>query len=204
MAHREPNAVFAQYPAADEAVEPAVRFRTTWILSSVASVRGHGHFERYVGHLSSRDREAILSATAGDWLPLETARAHYLACDALDLSTREQIDMSRGAFDRAEHWVEPMLKLIRATGATPWACYAQLGRIWQRVVQGGAVAVYRSTPQEARIEYSACELFNVPYFRLGIRTVIHCLAAPFCEHHIVDDLPRVRDAHAAFRSRWTE
>ena len=61
-------------------IPPTTRFRSTWIVSSLEGLRERGCFDRYERQLIDY-RDAILSAVAGVWLPVDVVRAHYEACE---------------------------------------------------------------------------------------------------------------------------
>src|SRR4051812_48379355 len=84
--HSRNEEILVAFPEGSrEAVRPTERFRSTWLASSLRSLRERGLIDAYVQHLPREHHEAILSSVAGTWLPIATGMAHYRACDALSL-----------------------------------------------------------------------------------------------------------------------
>jgi len=183
-------------------IERATAFRSTWIVSSVNALREQGHFERYVSLLPDH-REEILSTVAGIWLPIAVARAHYEACEALSLAGDQQVAMGRAVGARARgSWLDPPIRAARAVGTTPWTILPQLDRLWRRAVNGGAAAVFRIGPKEARAELVGCELLDIPYFRQGIRGILLSLGELFCRKSYAHEGKAARAGEAVFRLQW--
>jgi hypothetical protein len=160
-------------------IPPASAYRSTWVVSSLNSLRYHGHFERYLGALREH-RDEILSCVAGTWLPIPVAHAHYRACDALGLSDAQIAELVRGPGAQVRRaWYARLIAAAEQAKENPWAMLAQLDRNWRRGVTGSAVAVFRLGPKEARVEYVACELFRFPYYCQATRAVLLSLVERF-------------------------
>lgn len=170
-------------------------------MSSLEALRASGHWDRYVASLFEH-REEILSAVAGAWLPMEVACAHYRACDALGLSTDEIIAMVGGRGDIRRAWYAPYIALAKRADS-PWEVWHLLDRMWNRSVNGGGVSIVRLRDEQARIEFSGCELFDVAYFREAVRTVLEALLAHVCEHPVMRVLPQTEPAAGRFSATWT-
>jgi hypothetical protein len=196
----EPGELIFRDPPLGQRVEPVTCMRSTWVVASVSSLRQRGHYEPYLAHLGDQ-RDRILSLVAGVWLPIEVARAHYKACEALRLSIEEQVDIGRGALLQAQHWVSPIVKLMSGAGATPWSFINYTGRIWRRAFDGGVIAAYRLGPKEGQLEYAGCELLDIDYFRNGLRGVIDAFGSMFSTRHYTHDR-RHRHGNAVFRLQW--
>jgi hypothetical protein len=185
-------------------IASATRFRSTWIVSSLAALRESGHFDRYLIKLGFDHRDAILETVAGAWLPMTTARAHYDACDLLGLSLEEQLEMGRAVGKRTQaSLLSTVVKAARGIGITPWGILPQVPRLWMRGIDGGGgAAVHRLGPKEARAEFVGCELLDVQYFRNAIRGVLLGSSTLFCERGYVHELPQRRAGDVAFRLQW--
>src|SRR5437870_4214684 len=94
--------VFLPFPADRSAVRPATHFRSTWLASSMRTLREHGLLERYLAVLPRELHAEVLQPIVGVWLPITLAIAHYTACDALDLTPSELIAVGNEAARRAE------------------------------------------------------------------------------------------------------
>lgn len=185
-----------------QSVARVTEVRSTSVVASIELLREEGQFERYASALLDH-RDEILSCIAGEWLPVAVARAHYEACDALGLSASEQFAMGRAAAQHARTgWVAQALRIVRAVGVTPWSLVGFLDRMWARGMKGGAVAVYRLGPKEARLEFIGCELFQIPYYRNAYRGVIDALGAAFSERHYTQELPRCSADEGIFKTQW--
>jgi len=178
----------------------ATVFRSTWVVSSLDALRANGHWDAYLASLCEH-REQILSAVAGAWLPMDVARAHYQACDALRLSSEQVAAMlSRGDIRRA--WYAPYIALAKRA-RSPWEILFLLDRMWHRSVDGGGVSIVRLGDERAGIDYSGCELFDIAYFREGVRTVLAALLAHVSERPEVQILPQTQSGEGRFLAQWT-
>jgi hypothetical protein len=166
----------------------ARHWRSTWIISSIRTLKERGHYERYERFLDPVHRDAVLHAVAGVWLPIDAARAHYEACGALDLSRSEQIGMGLAVGERAHGTVlRTAVRMATGAGVTPWTIFPQMNRLWERGADGGAAQVRRLGPKEALIETVGCALFDVPYFRRAFGGVVLGVVRLFCGQAYVRD-----------------
>ena len=107
---------------------------------------------------------------AGVWLPIETARVHYLGCDRLGLTLDQQLEMGRAVGGHAQGTVlGTLVKAAKGVGVTPWTIMPHFDRLWRRAVDGGESTVVRLGPKEVRAAFLGCELLDIPYFRNGLR-----------------------------------
>jgi hypothetical protein len=190
-------------PVARERVVPATQFRSTWIVASQRGLRACGHFDRYASQVDPSQRSALLHCVAGVWLPMSLARAHYDACDALNLSAEEQLKMGDLVGDHgAATLIATVAKVAKGAGATPWAVFPQLDRIWRRGANGGAVSVTRCGPKEAIGEVVGCELFDVPYFRVAFRGVVLGMTRPFCTNLYLREVATRSPGALGLRFQW--
>ena len=191
-------------PAAREALEPAAHWRSTWVVSSLQTLKERGHFERYRALLPASHHADILMAVAGVWLPMSIARVHYETCGALGLSLAEQLEMGRLAGARAQGTVlRTAVALASAGGVTPWAAFSHMQRLWERGADGGGAAVYKIGPSEALLETVGCELFDVPYFRAAFGSTAQGVVNMFCSKSYVHDLtPAAARGECLLRFQW--
>ncbi len=154
-------------------IERVTAVRSTLIQSSLTTLREHGYFERYAGELQSRHRETILQSLAPEWLPLDVAISHYAACDALRLSHDQLLAVGESVGSRIQGtFIATLVKRARTIGLTPWVPFGQFDRLWGRLMQGGAVALYKRGPKDATIEVRNLPLARFAYFRAGFCGVI--------------------------------
>ncbi|WP_394845778.1 hypothetical protein LZC95_53210 [Pendulispora brunnea] len=184
-------------------VPPTTKFRSTWIVASQNALRDCGFFDRYTKLLSQVHREILLTTVVGTWLPMSLAMAHYTACDALGLS---QDDIKTIGTILTRHlnnaFVSVAGRFAREVGATPWLPLSYARRVWDRMCTGGAVAVYKEGPKEARVEVVGCTLAHIPYFREGLRDLGAGLGSLFCQAMYVKLVPSLGPTTIVFRASW--
>jgi hypothetical protein len=192
-------------PFPDDPLElaPARNYRSTWVLSSLSALKEFGHYERYLTLLPPQHHQTVLFAVAGLWLPMPVARAHYDACEALGLTHEQQVEMGMSVGKRAQGTIlSTAVAMAKVSGVTPWTVLPQYDRLYRRGVDGGACAVFKLGPKEARIEFVGCELFDVAYFRTAFCGVLLNIASLFCTKAYVHDETRRPRANAAFKFQW--
>ena len=171
----------------------ATRFRSTWLASSLRSLRDHGFMDRYLANLPAQYHEPILTAVAGTWLPIEMGVAHYAACDALQLPNAEVIAIGREATTHVHGTVlSTFVRLARGAGVTPWTVLGRLHELWGRIWVGGGVAVAKLGPKEARIEIAAWPCATSIYCRTAMRGVIPAVADLFCQRSYANEIASLR------------
>ena len=154
-------------------VPPLQTVRSTLIQSSITALRNHGYHERYLGNLAPQHKERIIGSLAPEWLPLEVALAHYDACDALGLSDSEVCRLGEEVGERVQGtFLGTLLRGARTIGLSPWTPLGQAPRLWERIFQGGAIAIYKRGPKDAQIELREMTLARHAYFRSAIRGVL--------------------------------
>ncbi len=162
---------------------PQVRsFRSTWLVSSIAALRERGLIERYLGFLPEKHHQSVLASVAGIWLPIEVALAHYDACESLHLPPEEVIAIGRQVTELVHKTSYSLaIRLVKEAGVTPWACLSIQKRLWQRVWEGGDVAVFKLGPKEARVEVAGWPCSRVPYCRRALRGLLVGQTELFCK-----------------------
>ena len=162
-------------------ITDAKHFRSTWLASSQASLRERGLGARYESLLDPKYKDQILGAVPGMWLPMDVARAHYLACDSLELSQDTLLEMGRAATQRAHGTtLSVVVRLAQGGGVTPWTALSHGGRLWERTCDGGAIGIARLGPKEARIDMLGFPLAGIRYNRVTLRGIVASVAQLFC------------------------
>jgi len=69
-----------------------------------------------------------------------------------------------------------VVRMAKAAGVTPGTVLPQYGRLFERGMQGGGIAVFKLGPKEVRIELVQCELFDIP--RANVRAVNSDVSLP--------------------------
>ncbi len=154
-------------------IAPLTAVRSTVLLGSIAVIRESPHWSAYEQGLDPQHRETLLTSVAAAWLPVPVALAHYRACDALPLSSDEQVANGRRAFDHSRGVLfGTAVKMAKQAGATPWTLLAYFDRFWARGYQGGGVQVARVGPKEAHLDIMQAPLLEVRYLRNVMRGVL--------------------------------
>jgi hypothetical protein len=190
-------------PSPRTSISRATAYRSTWVVSSLESLRCAGHIDRYLAGVDKQHRDRILSCVAGEWLPMAVVSAHYRACDALGLSNLEMNSMSRGPGSHVRSaWFSNYIAAADKAKDSPWTIVSQLDRTWYRGANGGACGIFRLGPKHARIEYVGCELFDIAYFRQSVRAVLLILVERFGTAPAVRILPQRETDECTYQLQW--
>lgn len=187
------ESVLVPFPGGNRARVPmATQFRSTWLSSSLRSLRERELLDTYLGHLPPRYHESVLAPVAGLWLPIEVAVAHYKACDALALSSVDVLAIGREATNRVHGTIlSTFVRLARNAGITPWMALPRMQELWARIWMGGGVSVIKLGPKEARIEIAGWPCAASPYCRIALRGVLPGIVDLFCMKSYARDLPKL-------------
>ena len=180
------------------------RFRSTWLSSSLRSLRDRNLFNLYLEHLPRQHQEVILTSVVGVWLPVNVAVAHYAACDALGLNSFEVIQIGREA-TKAVHGtvLATFVRLAKGAGVTPWTVLLRLQELWGRIWLGGGVQVVKLGPKEVRIEIAGWPCAASIYCRTGLRGVIPAVIDLFCQKSYANEIASLTTGTSlAFRLSW--
>jgi hypothetical protein len=163
-----------------------------------------GLLERHRELLPPSLRDRIGAVTATDWIELDDALAIYAACDALALTTDEQIDVGR-TVSRANNGIviRTMASLAGRMGVSPWVAMRSIDRVWLRNNRGGGVAVYKVGERIARLEFWQVPLAQSPFFVTSMRGAIAIGFEDFCDRMVVSDIPDLLTSDSfALRLAW--
>src|SRR5262249_1837770 len=94
--------VIVPFPAPASQVVPVSSCRGTLIASSLRALESTGRLSRYFERLAPSQTGAIQSLIAGQWITIDTAVAHYEACDRLELNPDEQMHLGGLVADRIQ------------------------------------------------------------------------------------------------------
>lgn len=182
MAPRQSADIVTPFRASRQELGHATEVRTTLLVSSLQSLRKRGHLDRYLGHLPREHHATVQSMIAGQWVPIGLGRAHYLACDALDLPSPDINGIGREVGDRIEGtFLATIVRMAGNVGATPWTALTQTERLYARVFRGGGgTCVTRLAPKDAHIQVVGFGFADVPYFAKAMTGVFEIGAELFC------------------------
>jgi hypothetical protein len=172
--------VIVPFPVPRGELRPAASVRSTLIVSSLRSIRDHGRERDYLANLAHPWRD-LPSTSAGVWLPLDAAFAHYRACQALGFSAQEQVAIGREVGDRLHGtFLGTMVRAARGAGADPWIALTYSRRFHERVFDGGGLCVTKIGPKDARVEVAGNPLWSIPYLRNATRGLWQVGIELFC------------------------
>jgi hypothetical protein len=190
------------FPVSRDLVIPPRNIRSTLLVASLHSLRERGRFEEYVRRLEQDWRNVPDLAIPGVWLPVEAGMAHYRACDALGFTVAEQLEMGRAVGDVVHGtFLGTMIRGAKNVGMTPWVALGQARRLYDRLFDGGAVAVTRVGPKDARMEIVRNALVEIPYFRNAMRGLWQVAVEFFCTKAYVTETGRGEGSYSA-RIAW--
>jgi len=185
-------------------VNPVRNVRSTLLMGTMATFKSAGHFEAYCSAIPPAHRDVLLRAVAGIWIPVDTAMAHYVACDSLNLSADEEAKLGGATFERVRGTLlGTMLQMANGVGVTPWTVLGQLQRFWYRAYDGAALQVVRLGPKEARLDLVQCPFADTHYHRNALRGLFRAVLRLFCQQAYVQE----RKGHRApgtysVRAQW--
>jgi hypothetical protein len=179
------------------------KWRSTWILSSIQTLKELGHYPRYEAMLPVDHRDAILLAAGAQWLPIQIAYAHYATIDALGLARDDAMKMGTRSGERAQGTtLRTAVHLAKGSGVTPWTVLPWTQKFWERGAYGGGTAVYKAGPKEAIVESAGCELFALPYFRVAYAGVFQGVLQLFCTRVYTHLVEPMSDTQLTMRFQW--
>jgi hypothetical protein len=187
-----------------ELVRPTTEFKSTWLTASLDTLRARGHFPRYLENLSPEHHDTVLNSIAGVWVPFEVCLAHYRACDALGLTTAEQILIGRGVLERLQKTIFSLaFRVAREAGVTPWTMLKVFPAEFERQWRGGACGIFQVGPKDARMEIIGFPVAAVPYARIALRGLAMGLCELVCTKSYVNDVRDLcNDTTIAYRIAW--
>jgi hypothetical protein len=185
-------------------VSPVTQARSTFVTSSRGLLREQGLFARYVDHLARADRHTLESLVPGLWVPIDLLHRHYLACDAVGMTSEEKLRMGKGIFRRVHEPVFAVgLRLAGAMGANPWTLAKQSLRMWPRAFVGGGIFIAELGPKEGRFEVLGLPFSELSYVKLGWRGILTGAVELFSQRVYVSELTRLcTPTRMAYRVSW--
>lgn len=178
--------------------------RSTLLQSGIATLRGAGLYEAYVAAVAREVRQEIEQAVAGMWIPIETALAHYLACDRLGLSAESGATLGRSTFDKSKGLLlGTAVALARGAGVSPLTLAPHLQRFWLRGFDGGGLQAAQVGPKEMRVDIVASPILRSSYFRAALRglaTALFELVSKKVYVHV--DAGQAPDTAIVLRVQW--
>jgi hypothetical protein len=177
--------------------------RGTWLASSLRALRDRELIERYRAELPAQYHDAVF-ASAGQWLPVEVAVAHYAAIDRLELPAATAVAMGSEIQGYATSlMIRVAVRMSREAGITPWTAIGQFRKIWDRMWRGGDLQIVKVGPKEAEMDIVGWSIASSPYVHHSMRGVLEGAAAPFCTKAYAREIrERSGGTSVAFRVAW--
>jgi hypothetical protein len=155
-------------PPADQ-ITPVTHVRGTLLAASREQLRTAGRFAAYDALLSPPARAALDATLVGTWFGIDVAQEHYGAVDRLGISDREVKEMTDDVSRRLSGpFMQTMSSTLRTTGLSPWDVVPFYDKVWRRLFVGGALAVAKVGPKDARIIIAGQPLIQSRFHRLGL------------------------------------
>jgi hypothetical protein len=182
----------------------ATHVRSTVLDSSIRVIRQRDRFDAYAAALPAKYHEVLFHLVAGVWVPMDIGLAHYEAANALGFTPHEQYENGRLVVDRIGRTAFGLVgALARSSGATMWTALSNAQRMWDRVMLGGILGVYKLGPKEARLEGYGAPIARIPYVRQGWRGMIAGLGELFSQKVYVTEISRLCGGSSfGFRIAW--
>jgi hypothetical protein len=179
-------------------------FRGTIVLSGRRVLRTRGLTADYERLLSAPARAALDAVTAGDLVPMALAEAHEDALDRLGLARDDQRSFGAEMSEIVNGVVySTLIRLVGATGASPFVVFKQANKTWSRLYDGGAVAAYQLAPSIARVEVWGDSLARHEMHREAFGGALLHAVASFCKTPALSELPTKRSENSfAFQVKW--
>ena len=163
--------VWADEPLAEtRTAAPRLRhIRSTLLCSGLVELRARGFFDAYIKVLDPAVAPVLLEAVAGTWLPLRICMAHFTACEAV-VPSAVAFEIGGASGRRVQQSaLSTLVRLATGAGASPWTVFANYGRLWSRIFDGGTVTIVKLGPKEATIDFSDVPIAQFSYFRNALR-----------------------------------
>jgi hypothetical protein len=183
--------VIVRLPAPRERIALAREVRSTLICAALRALDSRGLTAAYYDALDPRVAPSILSLTAGLWVPVELAVAHYAACDRLGLDPAVIEEIGSDVGKRIQKSVISVLvRLSREAGATPWSVFAHVPRLNELTWRGGAIEVTKHGPKDARLEWVGQPCAAIGYYRTSFCGFVRGVLELFCRRcyvHVISN-----------------
>lgn len=140
--------------------------RRVLIQSSLATLAERGHFERYRALIEPSVLAELVDAIGPGWVPLTSAFAHYLACDALQLDAGEIDRLGSCVGTRVQQALLVLSKsMLDRPELAPWPAMESFARMRRRMLQGSSSEYVKLSHSELQIEILGNPLLGIPYYR---------------------------------------
>ncbi len=158
------------------------------MVASIENVRRSGRFEEYLRGVPTVHHAELFHSTAGLWISIDAALAHYMGVDRLDILPDEHIAMGRRSAERVgATFLGRAIRLSTEAGLTPWSFLPHLNRFWRRGYDGGGIAIAKLGPKEALIDLVGMVLCQSTFFRGVLLGYVATFTEVFCKKAYAQD-----------------
>lgn len=173
-------------------------------MSSYASIRDAGYDAPYRVAFPKEHHPVLFEATAGMWIPIEVAVAHYEACATLGLSHDAQLALGRVAGEKVRGTIlGTAVRMAREAGVTPWVVMPHFQRFWNRAFDGGGLYIEKRGPKEAHLEVHRAAQADCVYWRAALCGLGIGMIELFARKAYMQETTRKRTrGFATFRIQW--
>jgi hypothetical protein len=173
---------------------PRIRsVRGVMLLSYTERLKAFGHYDRYVAALPADRRDELLYTTAMSWVPAELAMLHFAACDSLALDEQELLE--HGGKTASSVGPSMLGTLLRAVGTTPLTALTAVGRVWDRIHEGGSCYAVQTGPKDLHMEQRGNPMAHSRFYRISGYGFYRALAELFCtKAYVKPARPALADA----------
>lgn len=194
--------IVSSYGAGD--ITTVVGVRSTLLAASTQAVRECGLYDAYVAALPQRYHEQVLGTLTPVWLPLEVAMAHYQALDSMALPEDQLVSIGYSVGGRLQGaYLSTLARGVKHARVNLWALSGKLGGLWDRVFEGGGMAVEKLGPKDAQVALRGLPLLQSRHFRVGFRGVIRQGIEALTNRCYVREIPARPNSDAVdFLASW--
>jgi len=196
--------VIVPFAVERQKIQPATLVKSFLLMSSVRALREEGFYDRYVSLLPKEHHAAVLNIAASTWLPVQHAVAHYEACNRLEMTAPQMLEMGLRVSKHAQGtFIKTIVSFVTSAGATPWTMLAQGRKMWERAWIGSGITIIKVGPKEARIEVHGFPLCALRYNRITMHGILSAFIELFCTASYVKEVSSITSARRiAYRVSW--
>lgn len=171
-----------------------------------ANLREIGLYDDYERLVPRATLSALRSSVATSWVPVEHAVAHYQTCDKLPIKAEHYVTFGRRQAQRIrDTFLGFAIQRARSLGLTSLkASLARVGRLHDRLYQGGGCAVFELGPKEVIFEIAGFPFADSHSFQSGWLAYCEATAGLFARV-VTMKLTRPRALHPhrlALQASW--
>ncbi|HEX6245513.1 MAG TPA: hypothetical protein VFZ61_31535, partial [Polyangiales bacterium] len=169
--------------------------RGSLVLQSLKLLRDAGHYDAYAEALPPEHRETLQQALAASWVSTAALVSHFRVVDSLVPSDAQLARLGELLGKQImDSLFASLIRTARSAGAEAgiWLALKQVDRIWNRMYQGGGVAVLQTGPKDAIFEVHGMPVATSRYFRLSHGAFVRASVLMVARVCVVKEVPARR------------